>query len=188
MRLYIRNMVCNRCILAVEDLFRKLGHTDFNVDLGVVELLESSLPDESIKALSSELKELGFELINDRNTKIIDFIKTLIIKKIHHEDMEKLNESWSELISKTLFHDYRYLSTLFSSVEGKTIEHYIIQQKIEKVKELIAYEDLTLSEIAYRLKYSSVSHLSSQFRKVTGMTPSSFRKMDHRGRRTLDKV
>jgi len=188
MRLYIKNMVCNRCIYAVDDLFKDLKYKNYRVELGQVDLLEESISEAKTDLISTRLEPLGFELINDRNSKIIDFIKTLIIKKIHHTDLEEFDESWSTFISKTLFHDYKYLSQLFSSVEGITIEHFIILQKIEKVKEMIVYNELTLSEIAYQMKYSSVSHLSNQFKKVTGMTPTAFKQLGHSGRQSIDKL
>ncbi len=186
MNLYIKNMVCNRCIMVVKQELDKLGIEHGNVNLGEVEL-KKPLTAGQLGNLSKSLDALGFELLDDGRQKIIEKIKNVIIQHIHHnEDLEQFN--FSSILSSELHRDYSYLSKLFSEVEGITIEKYIIHQKIEKVKELIMYKELNLSEIAFKLGYSSVAHLSSQFKKVTGLTPSHFREVAQNKRKPLDKV
>ncbi|MBE7173621.1 MAG: helix-turn-helix transcriptional regulator [Williamsia sp.] len=185
MQLYIKNMVCNRCILAVKALLEKLGIAWEAVRLGEVDLKENLLPEKE-QQLRVGLEQLGFELLDDARNKLIERIKTLIIEQVHY-GMDDKGLTISSLLSAALHKDYSYLSNLFSEVEGTTIEKYFISQKIERVKELLAYDEQSLSEIAYKMGYSSVAHLSAQFKKVTGLTPSYFRQ---RGgpRKTLDSV
>jgi AraC-like DNA-binding protein len=180
-------MVCNRCIKVVRDEFAKLNLNIEAIELGEVRL--SSNPDEAQRRQIREmLKENGFELIDDKKSQLIESIKTLIIEKIHHTtDLQEYVIS-SDYIAKNIGYDYSYLSHLFSSVEGVTIEKYIIHQKIEKAKKLLVYNELTLSEIAYQLGYSSVQHLSNQFKKITGLAPSHFKKLKENKRKPLDKV
>lgn len=187
MTLHIRNMVCNRCIMAVENLLNESGFKDFKVSLGSAELNED-LDENQKETLSGKLQNLGFELIGDRKSQLIEAIKNIIIEKIHHDKEEERELNWSDLISSKLPYDYKYLSRLFSSVEGITIEQFIIHQKIEKAKELIVYNELTLSEIAWKLGYSSPAHLSSQFKSATGMTPRSFKQTGLEKRKPLDEV
>jgi AraC-like DNA-binding protein/copper chaperone CopZ len=186
MHLYIRNMVCNRCIMAVKSELEKLGYIPLDVQLGEVELKEDISGDE-LKVFKNRLDELGFELIDDSKSKLIEKIKLLVIQLIHHGDGQ-MHQNYSQYITSKLNKDYNYLSHLFSEVEGTTIEKYIINQKIERVKELLVYNELTLSEIADSLEYSSVAHLSGQFRKVTGLTPSYFKKLKENKRKPLDEV
>jgi len=181
-------MVCNRCITAVENLFAELGFKGFKVSLGLVDLEENQISIDKKEQLKTKLIDLGFEIISDKNSKMIESIKNLIIKKVHYDDLSEQNFTWSSIISKELHYDYKYLSRLFSSVEGITIEQYIILQKIEKVKEMIVYDELTLSEIAWKLGYSSVAHLSNQFKKVTGMSSRDFKLIGTQRRKPLDKV
>jgi AraC family transcriptional regulator len=169
-------MVCNRCIMAVQHELEKQGLHPLKVSLGEVVLREETISEEQQKKLDSALVELGFERIDDRKARLIESIKNKIIQTIHHSDKISLKVNWSTMISETLHYDYNYLSNLFSGVEGITLEQYIIRQKIEKVKELLFYDELTLSQIADRLGYSSIAHLSSQFKKVTGFTPSELKK------------
>jgi AraC-like DNA-binding protein len=186
MTLYIKNMVCNRCRMVVKGELEKLGLQPLNVELGEVELGEKP-SDEQLTALKNNLAAVGFELIDTKKGRIIEKIKNVVIELIHHsEDQTKLK--YSEYISQKLNHDYSYLSKLFSEVEGKTIEQYIIAQKIEKVKELLVYDELSLSEIAWKLGYSSVAHLSAQFKKVTGLTPSFYKGKGLHQRKPLDGV
>ena len=186
MTLFIKNMVCNRCILVIQNELDKLGVTVKNIKLGEV-TLEKELTSEEREHLNKTLLSLGFEIIDDKKSRIIEKIKNLIINLVHHQDSEtKIN--LSELLSNELHHDYNYLSNLFSEVEGTTIEKYFIAQKIEKVKELLVYDELSLSEIAFRLHYSSVAYLSNQFKKVTGLTPSHFKKIRKDKRTPLDEV
>jgi AraC-like DNA-binding protein len=146
------------------------------------------LDKEQVQRVGLVLKENGFELIDDKKSKLIDSIKTLIIEKIHHSGEGREVINYSDYISGKIGYDYSYLSNLFSSVEGTTIEKYIILQKIEKVKELLVYDELTLNEISYQLDYSSVQHLSSQFKKITGLTPSHFKKLKENKRKPLDSI
>lgn len=168
-------MVCQRCVTAVKQEFEKLGLHPTQVALGEV-ILESEI-EETVQAhLKNNLTTLGFELIDDKKGRLIEAIKNVVIQKIHRTERLDLKLNWSDILSGTLHQDYNYLSSLFSSVEGVTLEHYIIYQKIERVKELLFYDELTLSEIADRLGYSSVAHLSAQFKKITGLTPSELKK------------
>lgn len=176
LELHIKNMVCNRCITAVRDELLASGLHPVVVEMGVVQLEEEELDEESRVKLGARLIDLGFELLDNNRTRMIGQIKNLIIEKVHHSDDLDDKVNWSTLISDQLFHDYNYLSTLFSSVEGITLEQYIIRQKIEKVKELLFYDEFNLSEIAVKLGYSSIAHLSAQFKKITGQTPSQFKK------------
>ena len=175
MHLYIKNMVCNRRILVVQQELDKLQINSRNVTLGEVETT-TELPKEKVEQLSQNLSALGFELLDNSKQQLIEKIKNIILKQVHHTQEEN-NHNYSEILSKALHKDYSYLSSLFSEVEGLTIEKYLINQKIEKVKEFIIYDQLSLSEIAYKLGYSSVAHLSNQFKKVTGLTPSHFKKL-----------
>uniref|UniRef100_A0AB33KXD4 HTH araC/xylS-type domain-containing protein n=1 Tax=Tenacibaculum sp. Pbs-1 TaxID=3238748 RepID=A0AB33KXD4_9FLAO len=186
MTLTIKNMVCNRCILVIQNELDKLGVGVKSIKLGEV-ILEKELTSDEKERLDKILLDLGFEIIDDKKNRIIEKIKNLIINLVHHQDSEtKIN--LSELLSNELHHDYNYLSNLFSEVEGTTIEKYFIAQKIEKVKELLVYDELSLSEIAFRLHYSSVAYLSNQFKKVTGLTPSHFKKIRKDRRKPLDEV
>ena len=142
---------------------------------------------EEIKELEKVLIPLGFEIIDDKKSRVIEQIKNVIIDLVHHQDNETKN-NLSDVLSKELHHDYNYLSNLFSEVEGTTIEKYFIAQKIEKVKELLVYDELSLSEIAFRLNYSSAAYLSNKFKKVTGLTPSHFKQVKEDKRKPLDKV
>jgi AraC-like DNA-binding protein len=186
MKLYIKNMVCNRCIMVVKNELEKLGFHPLNISLGEAEL-KQNLSDTEKQHINTHLQTFGFEIIDDRISRLIEQIKTYIIDVVHHQD-GKLTVNLSDYLSGNLHHDYSYLSSLFSAVEGTTIEKYFIAQKIEKVKELLVYDEFTLSEIAYQLNYSSVAHLSNQFKKVTGLTPSFFKNIKIEKRKPLDKV
>ena len=186
MKLFIRNMVCNRCIKVVKEELEKLNYTITNISLGEVEIKESPNTNDII-SIRKVLEENDFELIEDKSAQIIEEIKTTIINYIHHTESD-LNLNVSKLIENKFEKDYSYLSNLFSTTENITIEHYYIMQKIEKVKELLKYGELTLSEIAYKLGYNSVNHLSSQFKKNTGMNASEFKKNTSLKRKSLDKI
>lgn len=173
--LYIRNMVCDRCKLVVENELVKMDLHPVKVNFGYVQLQESGLSEEKKAALAQRLESFGFELLDDTKLRIIEKIKNCIIAKIHHSKVLDLKVNWSKLIAAELNQDYSSLSALFSSFEGITIQQYIIRQKIEKAKEFLFYDELSLSEISYRLGYSSVQHLSSQFKRITGETPSEFK-------------
>ncbi|WP_321374020.1 helix-turn-helix domain-containing protein [uncultured Draconibacterium sp.] len=185
--LHIKNMVCNRCIKVVKEELEKLDIQIEAIELGKVDIPES-LTQEQTEEVRSVLNDNGFELIDDKKSQLIDRIKTIIIEKIHYSKEEKEPVNFSDVIASDVSHDYSYISKLFSSVEGITIEKYIINQKIEKVKELLVYGELTLNEISYQLGYSSVQHLSNQFKKVTGLTPSHFKKLKENKRKPLDEV
>lgn len=183
---YIKNMVCPRCITAVRNEFEKIGVSPLEVKLGEVTLDNDLSLDEKSQIIHS-LEKLGFEWMDDRKSKIIEKIKNLIITNIHHQN-EALELNLSDWLSDAIHQDYHSLSKLFSEVEGTTIEKYYISQKIEKVKELLIYDELSLSEIADRLHYSSVAYLSNQFKKVTGISPSNFKQNHSSERKFLDQV
>jgi AraC-like DNA-binding protein len=186
--LHIRNMVCNRCIKVVGEELTDLGLDVRRISLG--EAVVAGVPETAVLGkVKAVLEKNGFELIEDRRVKIIERVKQAILKLVRSELLEtEFSGTYSDYLARELNQDYHGLSTLFSSLEGMTIEHYIILQKIERVKELLKYDELTLSEISYRLGYSSVAHLSNQFKKTTGMTPSQFKKMVENTRTPLDKI
>lgn len=185
--LKIKNMVCARCVKVVREELEALGLELTDIKLG--EVTVAGQPDEEkLKAIKDTLQANGFELLEDPKAKLIDGIKTLLIDLIHHKDLEELQINYSDYLSEKLGKDYSYLSHLFSSTENITIEKYIILQKIERAKELIVYDELSLSEIAYKLAYSSVAHFSNQFKQVTGQTPSAFKKQSSIARKELDKI
>lgn len=185
--LHIKNMVCNRCIKVLVGEFEKLGLEIEQIELGRVRFA-SPLENGKMVAVKAMLDENGFELIDDKKSQLIDRIKTLIIERIHYSEEAPWAENGSGFIASELHYDYSYLSKLFSSVEGITIEKYIINQKIEKAKELLAYNELSIKEISYRLGYSSAQHFSNQFKKVTGLTPSHFKNLKAYKRKPLDEV
>lgn len=179
-------MVCDRCIMVVQNELNKLDIQTEDVKLGKVSL-KQELSDDQIKKLNDILLARGFELIDDKKSQIIEGIKNVIIELVHYQDSDTKN-NLSDILSNKLQHDYNYLSNLFSEVESITIEKYFIAQKIEKVKELLGYDELSLSEIADSLNYSSVAYLSNQFKKVTGLTPSQFKQIKEDKRTPLDEV
>ena len=184
--LFIKNMVCDRCVRTVASVLNKLNITYLQVLLGEVRI-EKKLTAGQKTELRDQLQREGFELIDEPRSKLIEKVKQLIRSLIQNDEIdEKL--VLSKIITRNLHHDYSYISNLFSSVEGQTIERYYIAQKIEKAKELLAYNELTLSEIAWKLGYSSVQHLSNQFKKVTGLTPSHFKSIGSVRRLPIDKV
>lgn len=185
MKLYIKNMVCPRCITAVEQLLHELKAEPIYVHLG--EVLLSAPPSPKLVAeFKAHLQEIGFELLDDGRKQQIEKIKSIIIDHVHFQEDGKF--AFAEVLAKELNKEYSQLSKLFSETEGITIEQYVIHQKIEKVKELLAYKEMNLSEIAYKLSYSSVSHLSAQFKKVTGLTPSQFKSQGIHLRKSIDSV
>lgn len=179
-------MVCNRCILVVQNELDKLDIGVTSIKLGEV-MLEKEMTHDQRIALENVLVPLGFLVIDDKKSRVIEQIKNIIVELVHYQDNE-LKSNLSDILSEKLNHDYNYLSNLFSEIEGTTIEKYFIAQKIEKIKELLVYDELTLSEIAVRLNYSSVAYLSNQFKKVTGLTPSYFKQIREEKRKALDKV
>jgi len=184
--LFIKNMVCNRCIMTVENILQQNQVPYSKVSLGEV-ALKKKLSAEEMKSIDAGLRKVGFELIDTRVNKIIEDIKQSLLEYLNL-GLESQNLKLSSFITKKIPYDYSYLSDLFSSVEGKTIEQYFILQRIEKVKELLVYDQLSLTEISYQTGFSSVHHLSSQFKKVTGLTPSHFKKIGFEKRRSLDQL
>src|ERR1700752_2366424 len=185
LKLLIKNMVCQRCIMTVENILKKEQIPYSKITLGEVELLREMNADET-KHVEADLKQVGFELITGRTNKIVEDIRQLVMKYIALGDDKK--SKLSSFITSKLHYDYSYLSDLFSSIEGITIEQYLITQRIEKVKELLVYDQLSLTEIAYQVGFSSVHHLSAQFKKVTGLTPTHFKKVGMEKRRALDQT
>ena len=183
MKLYIKYMVSLRCKMIVKEELNRLGINETTLDLGVVEIMEDITEDQR-KELKERLERSGLELLDDKRSILIEKIKTAIIEMVHHSDeLPKVN--YSDYISEKLNYDYTYLSNIFSEVKGTTIQHFIIMHKIEKVKELLLYDQLNLSEISFKLHYSSVAHLSNQFKKITGLSPSFFKKL---GRKRADNL
>ena len=187
MELYIKNMVCGRCIKSVKEIFKKAGEEPVQVELGKV-LLKNELDETQLKEIKEALLTEGFELLDNSKASLVEEIKNLIVTLVHYGDLQAMKEKLSVYLSHQLHKDYNYLSNLFSSVENNTIEQFFILQKIEKIKEWLVYDELTLSEIAFRLGYSSVAHLSSQFKKVTGFTPGQFRKLKDHHRKPIDRL
>lgn len=186
MKLHVKNMVCRRCKMIVKSEFEQLGLSLLSVDLGEVETIED-ISEFQKKEITKRLKLFGFELIDDKKNRTITKIKTLIIDLVHNKNNE-INTNLSVYLSKHLLQDYNTLSNLFSEVENTTIEKYFINQKIEKVKELLMYDELNLSEIAFKLNYSSVAHLSNQFKKVTGFSPTYFKNLKVKKRRQIEDL
>src|SRR5436190_20074195 len=185
-KLFIKNMVCQRCVMTVESMFTKLNMPFKKISLGEVEL-ESMLTNDELKKIEMDLNKAGFELIETRVNKVIEDVKQAVMEYLIL-GMDNENLKLSSFITKKIPYDYSYLSDLFSSVEGKTVEQFFILQRIEKVKELLVYDQLSLTEISYQTGFSSVHHLSSQFKKVTGLTPSHFKKIGADKRKSLDDL
>lgn len=179
-------MVCNRCKMVVKAELEKLGLTPTHIALGEI-TFSTEITAEQKNKINEAIEPLGFSVIDNRKSALIEKIKNLIIELVHAKSVE-LNTSLSTYLSHALHHDYNYLSNIFSEVEGTTIEKYFIAQKIERVKELLVYDELTLGEIAYQMNYSSIAHLSNQFKKVTGLTPSHFKNIRAEKRKPLDEV
>lgn len=186
MELLIKNMVCPRCIAAVADTLSELEIPTLSVELGKVKLAQS-ITDSQKNALSNALSTLGFELLEDAKSVLISQIKTLIIDHVHHQD-KFANLNISDLLTAHIPHDYGYLSRLFSGVEGVTIEKFYTRHRVEKVKELLFYGEMSLSEIADQLGYSSAAYLSAIFKKETGMTPGEFKRQGTSRRIGVDKI
>ena len=187
MVIHIKNMVCDRCVMVVRQQLEKAGLDYRNVQLGQVEIAGDP-PPERIENLRAGLKDWGFELLDDRRSQLVEKIKNTIVQLIHGSGAKEFNLKLSAHLEEKIGLDYHYLSTLFSSVEGVTIERYAILQRIEKVKELLMYGEKNLSEISYELGYSSVQHLSQQFKKITGLTPSEFKQLKENKRKPLDSL
>ncbi|MEQ1799048.1 MAG: AraC family transcriptional regulator [Lacibacter sp.] len=186
MKLYIRNMACQSCKIVVKEALEELDIKPLAVQLGEVETKEE-LTDEDKKKLNSKLKKAGLEILEKKNGILIEKIRKVIVDYVYNSD-EKPITNFSVLLSEKLNYSYSYLANFFSEVEATTIEQYLISLKIERIKELILFEEDTLSEIAFKLHYSSVAHLSSQFKKITGLTPSHFKALKHKRRLTIQEL
>lgn len=188
MKLHIRNMVCNRCKMVVQAELLKLGLHPVAISLGEVEVTEDSLTAQQLTSLDDALRPLGFERVDDRKGKLIERMKAIVVERIWSQNAVDEQYNWSGIMSRELNFEYGYLSGLFSSVEGITLEQYIIRQKVERVKEWLVYDELTLAQIAWKLGYSSPAHLSSQFKRVTGLSPSYFRTLKDNKRKPIDQL
>jgi AraC-like DNA-binding protein len=186
--LLVKNMVCHRCILSVESILRQESIPFRKVIFGEIELVDDLTPEQK-ERLVVQLEKVGFELIDNRSSALIEKLKQLIIKRARNEAGEMDNKlKLSTYLSREVNHEYTYLSSLFSSVEGRTIENFFIEQRIEKAKELLIYGQLTLSQIAFDLEYSSTAHLSTQFKKITGLTPTYFKEIGLAKRKSIDQI
>ena len=179
-------MVSNRCKMAVKEELKKLGLHFIVVELGEVEVMED-LSLEQRDELKAGLLNSGLELMDDKRAVLIERIKNAVIEMVHHSD-EMIKVNFSDYLSEKLDHDYTYLANLFSEIQGVTIEHFIINHKIERIKELIIYDELNITEIAWKMNYSSVAHLSNQFKKVTGLSPSHFKQMKDKRRNQIEDI
>lgn len=184
--LYIKNMVCDRCIMAVSQTLRDNGFRPLEVELGKARV-EGSVSSEQREKLRKDLNNIGFELLDDKKLRTIEQIKTSIIQLVHYND-SKSQVNLSTFLQDQLHQDYSALSKIFSEYAAKTIERYYMEQRIERVKELITYNELSLSQIALKMNYSSVAYLSSQFKSITGMTPTQFKKLQGNKRKNLDEI
>lgn len=185
-KVFIKNMVCDRCLLFVKDIFRRLDIAVSDIALGEV-VTVSDLSEQQRSDLKKELEAVGFEIIDGHRSRIIEGIKNAVRELVHRRDND-IKVNLSDYLSQRLNYDYSYLSSIFSEAEGITVEHYFISQKIERVKELLVYDDMSLKEIAWMLNYSSVAHLSGQFKKETGLTPSYYKQMADKRRKSIDKI
>jgi AraC-like DNA-binding protein len=179
-------MVCIRCQMLVKAELEKLGLRYIDVKIGEADIIDDILP-EQLQLLDLNLKKSGLQLMDNKKSILVEKIKSAIIELVHYTD-EQLKVNLSEYLSEKLNYDYTYLANLFSEVKGITIEKFFLTHKIEKVKELIVYDELNLTEIAHKMHYSSIAHLSNQFKKVTGLTPSHFKKLKNKRRGTLEDV
>jgi len=186
MKLYIKNMVCIRCEMVVKSELEKMGIPYISVKIGEAEIKKDLTPEQSDR-LNIALKKSGLELLDDKRSILVEKIKNVIIELVHYTE-DQIRVNLSEYLSEKLNYDYTYLANLFSEVKGTTIEQFFILHRIERAKELLVYDELTLTEIAEKLHFSSTSHLSNQFKKVTGLTPSHFRQLKNKRRGTLENV
>jgi AraC-like DNA-binding protein len=186
--LLVKNMVCQRCIMAVEAILQSEKIPFHKVVFGEIHLIDV-LNEDQKERLKTKLSAVGFALIDNHTSGLIEKIKQLVIKRARNEmDSTDKKTKLSIYLSDIIHHEYTYLSSLFSAIEGRTIENYFIEQRIEKAKELLVYDQLSLSEIAFQLEYSSVAHLSTQFKKITGLTPTYFKELGTSKRKALDEV
>ena len=183
---YVKNMVCRRFIIAVTEIFKEHGITPVNVELGKV-VLPTSASRDKMTAIRHRLEDYGFEVIDDKRMRLLEQIRIGVIEYVHNPELQE-QMNLSEYLQDKCRHEYSLLSKLFTELKGSSIERYYIAQRIELVKELLVYNELTVSEIAHRLHYSSVAHLSGQFRSVTGLSPTQFRQLQHHHLRPLDEI
>ena len=179
-------MVSVRCKMMVKEILRKLELHFIVVDLGEVEIMET-ITKEQRDLLRIALTDIGLELMDDKRAILIEKIKNAVVEMVHHSETE-LRVNFSHYLSQKLHHDYTYMANLFSEVQGTTIEHFVIAHKVEKIKELIIYGELNITEIAWKMNYSSVAHLSNQFKKVTGLSPSHFKSLKDKRRSPLEEI
>ncbi len=186
LKLFIKNMVSNRCKMVVKDILKQLELHFVLVDLGEVDIMEniSVMQKEELKIL---LKSAGLDLMDDKRAVLIEKIKNAVVEMVHHSD-EVMKVNFSDFLSEKLNHDYTYLANLFSEIQGTTIEQFVISHKVERIKELIIYGELNITEIAWKMNYSSVAHLSNQFKKVTGLAPSHFKQLKDKRRKPLEDI
>ena len=180
-------MVSTRCVMVVKAVLKKLGLHFIVVDLGEIDIMEN-ISAEQREQLKMGLRTSGLELMDDKRAVLIEKIKNIIIEMVHHTADEIIKTNFSDYLSEKLNHDYTYLSNIFSEVKGITIQQFIIVHKIERVKELIMYDELNLTQISYKLHYSSVGYLSNQFKKVTGLSPSHFKQLKDKRRRPIEEI
>ena len=186
LKLYIKYMVSIRCKMIVKAEMEKLGLQHGNIDLGEIDVKGNITPEQHDQ-LKKALLNSGLELMDDKKSMLIEKIKNVIIEMVHYsEEMPKIKNS--DYIGEKLHHDYTYLANLFSEVTGTTIEHFIIAHKVERIKELLLYDEMNITEISYKLNYSSVAHLSNQFKKITGLTPTFYKQLKHKKRISLENV
>ncbi len=186
MDIHIKNMVCNRCIMVVGQIIKNAGVDDAEVQIGKV-IVKNDVQEKQLKTLEKDLNWAGFEIIRSHTLQVVEQIKAFAINYVYKNTGDK-KQNFSMLLSSEMNLDYNYLSSLFSSVENTTIEHYLIGLRIERVKELLVYDEKTLGEIAWEVGYSSVAHLSGQFKRITGFTPSHFKKLKEQKRKSIDNV
>jgi YesN/AraC family two-component response regulator len=186
MKLYIKFMLSTRCKIVVKDILKSMDLHFVIVDLGEVEIMED-LDNQQLEELKSALLQSGLELMDNKKAILIERIKNTIVEMVHHSN-EGLKVNFSNFLSEKLHHDYTYMANLFSEVQGSTIEQFTIAHKVERIKELIIYGELNITEIAWKMNYSSVAHLSNQFKKMTGLSPSHFKQLKDKTRRALEDI
>ncbi len=186
MKLYVRNMACLSCKVVVKEALEELKIEPVKVELGEIET-RKELSNNEMQQLNNKIKKVGLELLENKQGMIIEKIRKVVVDYVYHTE-EKIIKNFSDYLSEKLNYNYTYLANLFSEVEASTIEQYVIAMKIERIKELIMFEDMTLTEISYKLHYSSVAHLSSQFKKVTGLTPTHFKQLKNKRRIAIQNL
>ena len=186
LKIYIKYMVSSRCKIVVKEALKNLDLHFIVVDLGEVEIMEDITPDIRTR-LKNALVEVGLELMDDKRAILIERIKNVVVQMVHHTE-DPISTNFSHFLSKTLNYDYTYMANLFSEVQGTTIEQFIILHKIERIKELILYGEYNITEIAYKMNYSSVAHLSNQFKKMTGLSPSHFKQLKDKKRSSIEEI